>query len=245
MSVNRAISNQLSAVSTQQSASKIKNKEARRRKARAVCSALVFPFIIGALLIAVTPSFSSAATADEEVARIQKAYEGIKDIQGAFVQRSFIKDLKRTDTYNGQFFIKPPKVKWEFKGDRPQVVYITGDDIIIYQKKEKQAFRSQFDRATYGQAPIALLSGFGDIRKEFDISMRSGRLHLKPKRPMGNIAAVELETAPSGFPIAALFVTDTLGNRIEIQLKNVRTNTGVGDKVFEFSPPEGVNVIRQ
>lgn len=188
---------------------------------------------------------SAFSLAEDEVARIQKAYEHIRDIRGSFVQKSFIRDLKRTDTYKGQFLIKPPKMKWEYKGDKPQVIYITGEDIIIYQKKEKQVFTSKFDRATYGQAPLALLSGFGNIRKEFDISAKNNRLLLKPKRAMGNIASIELVTSDAGFPIESMTITDNLANRIEIELKDVRTNTGISDKVFEFYPPEGVAIIEQ
>lgn len=201
--------------------------------------------LVLAVLLAATASLSFSASADEEVARIQKAYQGVVDIKGSFVQKSHLRDLKRTDTYNGQFFIKPPKMRWEFTGDKPQAVYITGDEIIIYQKKEKQAFKARFDRATYGQAPIALLGGFGDIRKEFAVSMSDGRLLLKPKAPMGAIESVEIKTAPSGFPIEALFITDTRSNRVEIRLKDVKTNTGISDKVFSFTPPEGVQVMEQ
>ena len=186
------------------------------------------------------------ASADDEVTRIQKAYENIKDIKGSFIQKSYIKDLKRTDTYKGEFFIKHQKMKWEYKGDKPQVVYITGDDIIIYQKKEKQAFRARFDRATYGQAPIALLGGFGNIANEFDVSMKAEhRLLLRPKKPMGNIVRIELLSSDEEFPIESLVITDNLSNRIEIQLKDVKINTNLKDKTFEFSPPEGVNVLQQ
>ncbi|MFO0752188.1 MAG: outer membrane lipoprotein carrier protein LolA [Thermodesulfovibrionales bacterium] len=185
------------------------------------------------------------AGAEGEAARIQKAYEKIKDVKGSFVQKSYVRDLKRTDTYLGQFFIKPPKMKWDYKGEKAQTVFITGDEITIYQKKENQAFQSRFDRSTYGQAPIALLGGFGDIRKEFDVAMQGGLLHLKPKKPMGNIAYIEITPSEGDFPIAALTIVDSLSNRIDVQLKDVSVNTGLKDKIFEFTPPEGVNIIRQ
>lgn len=190
------------------------------------------------------PSF--AAEADDAVAKIQAAYEKIKDIKGSFVQKSYIKDLKRTDTYKGQFFIKSKKMKWEYRGEKPQTVYVSGEDILIYQKNEKQAFRAKFDRATYGQAPIALLGGMGDIRKEFDVSMKAdGRLLLKPKKTMGNIAYVELVPRDDEFPVESFVIVDVLSNRIDLQLKDVRINTGLNDKIFEFSPPEGTSLIQQ
>jgi len=203
-------------------------------------------FILLPLAICLSPfALTFADDAVSEVARIQKAYAGIKDIKGDFVQKSFIKDLKRTDTYSGQFFIKPPKMKWEFKGDRAQTVYITGDDILIYQKKEKQALKTKFDRANYGQAPITLLGGFGDINKEFDVSMKKGSLLLKPRKPMGVIEHIELTPSYGMFPIEALTIFDTASNRIDIKLKDVRINTGIGERVFSFTPPADATVIQQ
>jgi outer membrane lipoprotein carrier protein len=216
-----------------------------KRRARGHGSWVMGWICLCCLLSPVLCSVSLAATADEEAAKIQKAYENIKDVKGDFVQKSYIKDLKKTNTYSGQFFIKPPRMKWEFRGEKPQVVYVDNDEIIIYQKMEKQAFKTKFDRATYGQAPIALLGGFGDIRKEFDVSMKNNRLVLKPKKQMGIITERELTLSQGDFPIEALSILDTATNRIDITLKNVRINTGLSERTFSFNPPEGVTVIEQ
>jgi outer membrane lipoprotein carrier protein len=189
-------------------------------------------------------SFTLCLAQEDHVTKIQKAYEDIKDIRGNFVQKSSIKDLKRTDTYNGRFFIKPPKMKWEYTGMKPQVIYINGDEIIIYQQKENQVIKSKFDRATYGQAPIALLAGLGDIRQEFVvISDSPGRLVIKPRKPMGNIDHLELTPSDNAFPIKALIIVDSLSNRIEITLNDVKTNTGLKNSLFNFTPPKDATVL--
>jgi outer membrane lipoprotein carrier protein len=185
----------------------------------------------------------SASSGTEEIKIIQKAYENIKDIKGSFVQKSYIKDLKRTDTYKGEFFIKmPKKVKWEYKGETNQEVIINNDDILIYQKKEKQAFRGRFDKDTYGQAPIALLSGFGRIQEEFCVSEKNGRLILTPKKPMGNIVSIEIESSEDEFPISSFTINDSRSNRVEIELKDVKINTGLKDSLFELSLPESITI---
>ncbi len=185
----------------------------------------------------------SEASIDEELQRIQKAYKNIKDIRGNFIQKSYIKDLKRTDTYRGQLFIKiPKKLKWEYKGEAPQEVFINDDEIIIYQKKEKQAFRGNFDWKTYGQAPIALLSGFGKIQEEFSVSKKNGFLLLKPKSPMGGILSIEIELSESEFPISSFIIKDSHSNRIEIILKDIKMNTDLKEKLFEPSLPEDVKI---
>ena len=194
------------------------------------------------LLFTASIAFSSG---DEEIARIQKAYENIKDISGSFVQKSYIKDLKQTETFKGQFFIKRPmKMKWNYKGEQAQEVLINNDEILIYQKKEKQAYRSKFDRDTYGQAPIALLSGFGKIQEEFSVTGKNGKLLLKPKKPMGGIISIEIEPSGSDFPIKSFTVNDSYSNRIEMALKDVKINTGLEDRFFELSLPKGVTTLK-
>jgi outer membrane lipoprotein-sorting protein len=201
------------------------------------------PLIFNLLLF--TVSFA-ASTAEEDTTRIQKAYENIKDIKGNFIQKSHIKDLKRTDTYKGQFFIKRPmKMKWEYKGEMPQEVLIKNDEIIIYQKKEKQAFRGKFDRDICGQAPIALLSGFGKIQKEFNVSEKNGKLILTPKKPMGGIVTIEIERSEDEFPIKSFTINDSHSNRIEITLKDVKINTGLKDSFFEPSLPKDITIYEQ
>ncbi len=196
-------------------------------------------FIIG------TPALSLAFNPEEEALRIQKAYEGFKDISGNFTQKSYIKDLKRTDTYKGRFYIKASKFRWEYTGEKPQIVYISGDKLIIYQKNEKQAYITRFDSSTYGQSPIVLLGGLGDIRADFDISAKEGRLILRPKKSMGNIVQIEIMPSQEEFPVKSLRIIDNLSNRTDIELKDIRLNTGIKDRLFEFIPPQDVSIIRQ
>ena len=189
-------------------------------------------------------SFASCPAQEDQVTKIQNAYENIKDIRGSFVQKSSIKDLRRTDTYHGKFFIKPPKMKWEYTGEKPHVIYIKADEILIYQKKENQVIKAKFDRGTYGQAPIALLAGLGDIRQEFVVvSDSSDRLVIKPRKPMGNIDHIEVTPSDNAFPIKALIIVDSLSNRIEITLKDVKTNTGLKNSLFNFTPPKDATVV--
>jgi outer membrane lipoprotein carrier protein len=186
---------------------------------------------------------SIASSIQDDIVRIQKAYENINDICGSFVQKSYIKDLKRTDTFKGQFFIKMPlQMKWDYKGENAQEVFINNNEITIYQKKEKQVFRGKFDRDTYGQAPIALLSGFGKIQEEFFVSGKNGKLFLRPKKPMGGILSIEIEPSQDKFPIRSFLINDSHSNRIEITFNDIKINTGLEDKLFSPSIPKDITI---
>ena len=200
--------------------------------------------LLTAFVFGLMSSVSLASSAEDQVTKIQKTYENIKDIKGSFVQKSYIKDLKRTDSFNGRFLIKPPIMICEYTGDKAQVIYIKNDEIIIYQKKENQVIKARFDRATYGQTPIALLAGFGDIRKEFDILPEyTDRLVMKPKNSMGNISRIEITTSEGPFPIKSLVILDSLSNKTEILLTDVKTNTGLKNSAFDFTPPKNAALL--
>src|SRR4030067_47455 len=119
-----------------------------------------------------------ASSVDEELQKIQKAYEHIKDIRGNFIQKSFIKDLKRIDTY----------------------------------------------------------------KEEFLISQKNGNLLLKPKNPMGRILSVEIVSSENEFPITSFIIRDSLSNKIEIILKDIRINTDLGEKLFDPSLPKDIKI---
>jgi chaperone LolA len=187
-----------------------------------------------------------ASGADENIARIQKAYEGIRDLKGSFVQKSEIRDLDRTDIYKGEFFIKRPmKMKWIYTGKTAQDLTINGDTVLIYKRGDRQAYKSRFDRGTYGQTPVALLSGFGNIKEEFEVSGNGDTLILKPKKPMGNVAMIKVILSEAGFPIRSFVIHDSRSNVIDIGLRDVKINTGLKDSLFDLALPKDVNVFEQ
>jgi outer membrane lipoprotein-sorting protein len=180
--------------------------------------------------------------------KIQKAYENIKDIKGEFVQKSHIKDLKRTDTFKGTFVIKmPSQMRWQYFDEKKRhftEVLITHDELLIYQKEEKQVFKGNFDSESYGQAPIALLTGFAHIDREFTVAEKNGKLLLKPRKGMGSVVSIEITPSDGEFPIDSLTIIDRRSNTISITLKDVRINSGVKEAAFSFFLPQGVSVYQ-
>ena len=207
-------------------------------------SSLAIGSIFFIICLLFSPTLSHAVSVEEVLQKIQKSYENIQDMSGSFVQKSYIKDLDRTDTFKGQFFIKmPKKMRVSYSGENPSEVVINNGEITIYQKKEKQAIMGRFDSSTYGQTPVVLLSGFGKIQKEFSVTNKKGKLFLKPKKPMGIVVSIEMQTSDAAFPIQSFVIHDTYSNRIEITLKDVKINTGLKDSSFTLSFPKGVTVL--
>lgn len=185
---------------------------------------------------------ANAETAEESVLKIQAAYSNLKDVRGKFVQKNHMKDLGSTLSYSGNFIIKRPgRMKWIYKD---QEILIKDGIVLLYDKSQKSAYRSKFDRSTFGTTPVALLEDFGDITKEFDITVKKGRLRLKPKNPMPGISFIEIEpSSDSTFPIKSFAIVDSTSNRIDITLKDVVQNTGISDSAFTVNLPIGVKPL--
>ncbi len=198
------------------------------------------------VILSLTSAFSHAAGTDDAVSRIQKAYEGIKDMKGTFVQKNVIKDLNKTDTYNGEFFIKRPlKMKWAYKGKASQDLLISNDTVVIYKKGDNQAYRSKFNKETYGQSPVVLLTGMGNIKEEFTITGTEKALTLKPKKSMAGIVSIILHLSDTDFPIKGFTIQDGRSNVVEIELKDIKINTNIKDSLFDLHLPKGVSVYDQ
>jgi len=186
-----------------------------------------------------------AATTDDIVNDIQKKFSAINDLKGTFSQTSYLKDLEKTERYAGTFYIKKPyAIMWEYKAPRDEKMFINNTDTWIYKKSQKQAIKTRFSKEAYSQVPIALLNSLDDLKSDFDIShAEQGHLNLKPKKQMGTIREIIVETAPGSFPVKSLTAVDQYGNIIMIELGDIKINSGLADSIFIFNPPPGVEVF--
>ncbi len=186
-----------------------------------------------------------AATTDDMVNDIQKKFSAINDLKGTFSQTSYLKDLEKTEKYAGTFYIKKPHaIMWEYKAPRDEKVFINNTDTWLYKKSRKQAIKTRFSKETYSQVPIALLSSLDDLKTDFDIShAEQGHLNLKPKKRMGTIREIIVETGSESFPVKSLSAIDQYGNIVMIEFGDIKINSGLEDSIFIFNPPPGVEVF--
>jgi len=179
------------------------------------------------------------------LSKIETAYKNIDDASGNFIQISYIKELGKTQKFNGKFFIKGDKIRWQYFGKFSQVVYLNRKMLTVYDKTNKQAIQSSFTEDKYGQLPIALLSRMADIKKDFDVAEnKENTLILVPKTKMGNIKRIELVINENEFPIKSLKITDTMANIITVEFNNVKINTNLKDSLFNFTPREDDTVLQ-
>ncbi|RJQ46759.1 MAG: outer membrane lipoprotein carrier protein LolA [Nitrospiraceae bacterium] len=218
--------------------SKVKSQKSKVKKIF-----LFLLFLLFTINCSLIPSVY-AATVEEIVKDIQSRLSDINDIKGTFTQTSYLKDLEKTETYSGTFYIKKPSgIMWEYNTPRDEKVIINGTDTWIYRESQKQAIRTKLSKESYSQVPIALLNSLGNLSVEFNIMLEAHDvLNLRPKQKMGFMQEIILKTVPENFPIKTLKVLDTYGNLITIEIRDIKTNLGLKDSLFTFTPPQGVEV---
>ena len=208
-------------------------------------SNIFFTIFFSLFICCLTPlAVASAESVDDLVNRIEKKYGEIHDMQGAFTQTSYLKDLERTEKYSGNFFIKKPSMfRWKYALPRNEEVIISGTEIWIYKASEKQALKSKFNKSAYSQLPIAMLESLEKMKSDYEIkTAEKGVLELVPKEEMGFVKKIHLEIASGEFPVKTLTIFDMYGNTIILKLKDVKINPGLEDSLFTFKVPQGVEV---
>jgi outer membrane lipoprotein carrier protein len=182
---------------------------------------------------------------DSALSKLNEAYKNINDASGSFTQTSYIKDLDKTQKFKGRFFIKGDKIRWQYEGEFPQVIFLNRETLIVYDRKRKQAIQSIFSEEKYGQLPIALLSRMADFEKDFEITEKSeNTLILIPKTKMGNIKKIEITIQDEDFPIKFLKVTDTSANTVRIDFYSVTINKNLKNSIFQFIPKKDDTVLK-
>lgn len=129
--------------------------------------------------------------------------------------------------YKGQIFAQSPnKAKWLYEVPLKKEIYMNEDGVIIYEPDLEQASYSRL------KSKLDFISILNDAKKHKDGTYRT------------RLDGVEyvLFVDKNNQPERVEFV-DALGSQTILKLKNVKINTLKDVSLFEFTPPEGVEVI--
>ena len=93
-----------------------------------------------------------------------------------------------------------------------------------------------------------LLFGNAGLLEEFEATLDEPfeegglRLRLAPRQENAERERAYVDVEPSGL-IRSILLEDIQGNRTLFRFEDVRENTGLPDRLFEFEIPSGVEVI--
>ena len=185
-------------------------------------------------------------------AKVQQRYNGIKDIQGDFVQSYEGGVLRTKTTERGTVAIKRPG-RMRFSYTKPEKKEFVSDGTRLYAHMvaDKQVIVSPAPGPDQGDIPAMFLAGQSDLSRDYTPSFTAlpgaapGLVTLKliPKKPSAEYESIGIGVDPNTLQIQFLTAVDTQGGRSSFSFTNLKENRGLSDKDFEFRIPRGVEVV--
>ncbi|MBI4237428.1 MAG: outer membrane lipoprotein carrier protein LolA [Deltaproteobacteria bacterium] len=207
--------------------------------------------IIGVLCCALLTSGSSAGAAslDEQVDTVQRTYQSLGDLQAAFTQATYVKALGKNVNNSGLLSLKKPgKLRIDYHGNPAKQYISNGKTLWITTPGDPQVMMQKLGKAGIPREALAFLTGFAQLRELFTVTAgdagKRGAIHLTltPKRG-GGFRRLDAAFNERGL-LTALTVHNNGGGTASYRFSNIRTNVGIDDGLFHFSPPAGSQVIR-
>jgi outer membrane lipoprotein carrier protein len=180
------------------------------------------------------------------VATLDAFLSGVRSLTADFKQELYGPDEHLLQTQSGKLSLqRPNRFRWSYAAPTELVVVADGKKLWMYDVELAQVTVAPLDD-TVGSSPAMLLSGDRSVRDEFDVVRSFTRdgldwVQLAPKTDAADFRSITI-----GFEGAAprrLELVDGLNQITRIVLANVALNPELGDGVFEFTPPAGVDVI--
>lgn len=223
------------------------------------------------MLLVASATAAEKPDLQEILAALKNGYASMKDLHADFHQKTYITTLKREEKGSGELFLKKSgdTAQFRFNYIKPkQQIISNGKSVWYYLPDNKQVILTDTAKLFAGGNGMALsyLTGLGKLSEDFEVKLVSQtpdkkgdfQLELIPKKSNQSVAKLHLFVSgaavkksgenPSGtafFPLTASILFDHLGNRTTIEYSKIRLNNGLGNELFSFKPPAGVEIIKQ
>jgi len=146
----------------------------------------------------------------------------------------------------GKFYLnRPGKFRWNYKTPYEQVIVSDGERIWIYDV-DLQQVTVQKQSTGLPSSPMALLQDSEKLYQSFTVSPldeKDGvyRLKLESKSKESDFTEIVVGVDAKGLRFMQLH--DQFEQVTDIVFSEITTNTNLAKEIFEFIPPEGVDVF--
>jgi outer membrane lipoprotein carrier protein len=198
--------------------------------------------------------FSLPAQA-QEIARLAHAvdehYNRLRSLQTDFTEIYRGDGAERTES--GTLWLKKPrKMRWEYRSPREKLFVSDGKVVWFYLPTERQVRKADFRKLDDLRSPIAFLLGKTKLENELQglskvtdqapLDPANTLLRGVPKAMADRLSEVLLEVTPSS-QLARIVLVEVDGASTEFRFTSPKENLEVGDRLFQFTPPLGVETI--
>jgi len=177
---------------------------------------------------------------------LEKFLSSTRTLQADFNQTLRTHDGEVLQQSEGEFYLnRPGKFRWNYRSPYEQIIVSDGERIWIYDVDLQQVTVQKQD-AGLPTTPMALLEDSFKLHQSFHVSPldeQQGvyRLKLVSKTKESDFGEIVVGLDEQGLRFMQLH--DQFEQVTDIVFSDINTNTKLADDIFEFIPPEGVDVF--
>jgi outer membrane lipoprotein carrier protein len=197
------------------------------------------------LISAGSSALAESVEANDPETELRHFLTDISSLTAGFRQQLFDSTGRSMQESRGRFYIqRPGRFRWEY--DEPeQLVVCDGELLWMYDRDLEQVTVRAVDD-TLRRTPAMLLSGQGRLDDSFEIGAvyeEEGLswIELKPHGENPEFKGVRVGLAAG--QVAVMEVRDSLDQVTRIDFHDVELGAELSATLFQFTPPEGVDVI--
>jgi len=224
---------------------------------------IVFMLLIAGIFFFVTPVFSSNLSNPKNIydilSEMEKANTAFKTLKAGIVYTRTITLLESTEISEGELrYKKPKRVYLKFYPPRNEVNVVDGKYVWVYHPSEKQVEKYEMTGSKQSSQGVSFFEfGYGEsveaAKKDYTITLLNTKedgkkrfyiLDLQPKDPKSQYSDTRLWVEEGFWLPSRIELYESDGEVVNvIELKNIKINKGMSDKLFIFDVPRGVEVI--
>lgn len=208
---------------------------------------LIVVLLAGAWLLPGAATLAAEEDAPVAAAQLRAFLTQTMTMEARFSQVLLEADSAHVQVSEGSFYLhRPQRFRWDYKSPVPQLVVADGEHLWLYDPDLEQVTVRRLDDGL-SSTPAMLLSGDGTLEEAFRIgaAYREDGLdwvELAPLADSADFAAVRVGFQAGA--LASMELMDALGQTTAIRFSDVRVNEPLDAALFRFTPPDGVDVIR-
>ena len=221
----------------------------RSKKTRQILWAILFGSGLVSTVNLQSGRAAETASADAIVDALQRSYDATVDFVADFRQETDVKTLGRSLKASGKVsFKRPGKMLWTYETPKGQFVLADGKHLYFYQPEQNQVIKSPLKNAFRGDIPLSFLLGLGNLKKDFNASVKASDesqnvLRLEPKGEAGGPNEILVGVSKSSSDILWVSVRDAANNLTTLRFSNMRKGVGIKDSLFQLQIPNGADVV--
>ncbi|HAI69048.1 MAG TPA: outer membrane lipoprotein carrier protein LolA, partial [Gammaproteobacteria bacterium] len=174
--------------------------------------------------------------------------QSLQTVYAQFNQKLYNENGMLLEESSGNMYVqRPNQFRWEYQQPYNQLIVADGKQVWIYDSDLEQVTVKPLD-AALGKTPAFLLSRNRKIEEDFFVNKLPSeaqvtRFELIPKDEQAQFDSMRVNL--QGETILGFELMDNLGQTTHINFSQVRQNLRFRKSLFRFTPPAGVDILKE